>query len=78
MAQTEGYVSLSRSKLGPEADPTPLPVHGVRYVERDGGCYRATCRCGWNKRRKALDLARESLAAHIELSSIIDVGEPVG
>lgn len=65
MQATEGYVSLSRSKLGPEADPIPQSEHGVRHVERDGNRYKATCRCGWNKRRKAATIARESLLAHI-------------
>lgn len=65
MQATEGYVSLSRSKLGPEADPIPLSAHGVRYIERDGNRYKATCRCGWNKRRKAASIAREALLAHI-------------
>lgn len=65
MAQTEGYVSLSRSKLGPEPDPIPVAAHGVRYVERDGNRYKAFCRCGWSKRRKSASVAREALAAHI-------------
>lgn len=57
---------MSRDRLGPDPEPKPeSPAHGIRYVEREGGRYRATCFCGFSKRRRTPSLARFTLEAHI-------------
>jgi len=64
MEATGTYVSLSRSKLGPE----PETQHALRYVVAEGSRSRAFCTCGWSKKRATPWIARQAVEAHIEQS----------